>query len=76
MTTSREHTVSGHHRLASETLYEWRFAGEPLVAFVDPEILSERVQLRQRFLFKFNGEEGSKYYYKRAIIGPPAKRHL
>ena len=26
--------------------------------------------------FSWGGEEGSKYHYKRDIIGPPAKRHL
>ena len=28
------------------------------------------------FFFSWWGEGGSKCYYKRAIIGPPAKRHL
>ena len=28
------------------------------------------------FLVDKEGEGGSKYHYKRAIIGPPAKRHL
>ena len=31
------------------------------------------------FIYYFlvdEGEGGSKYHYKRAIIGPPAKRHL
>ena len=28
------------------------------------------------FFFSWVGERGSKYHYKRAIIGPPAKRHL
>ena len=39
------------------------------------KILSEGVQLWQRF-FSWWGLGGSKYHYKRAIIGPPAKRHL
>ena len=26
--------------------------------------------------FRWRGERGSKYHYKRAIINPPAKRHL
>ena len=39
------------------------------------KILSEGVQLWQRF-FSWWGVGGSKYLYKRAIIGPPADRHL
>ena len=48
-------------------------------------VLSEGVQLWQRFFFLFSSfllflsrwrEGGSKYHYKRAIIGLPAKRHL
>ena len=44
------------------------------------KVLSEGVQL-WRFLFCYIlflswwGEGGSKYHYKRAIIGLPAKRH-
>ena len=30
--TSRQHTVSGHHRPASETPFTWRFASRPIVA--------------------------------------------
>ena len=29
-----------------------------------------------RFFFSWWGDRGSKYHYKWAIIGPPAKRHL
>ena len=36
--------------------------------------LTEGVQLWQRF-FSWWGKGGSKYHYKRVIIGPPAKRH-
>ena len=36
------------------------------------KVLPERVQIWQLWW----GEEGSKYHYKRAIIGPPAKRQL
>ena len=39
------------------------------------KVLSEGDQLWQHF-FNWWGEGGSKYHYKRAIIGPPAKRHL
>ena len=38
-------------------------------------VLPEGVQLWQRF-FKLMRGGGSKYHFKRAIIGPPAKRHL
>ena len=41
----------------------------------DPESFSEGSQLWQHF-FGLLGERGSKYHYKRAIIGPPLKRHL
>ena len=40
------------------------------------KVLSDGVQLWQRFFFSWWGEGGSKYHYKRAIIAPPAKRHL
>ena len=33
------------------------------------------VKLWQRFFLNWWGEAGSKYHYKWAIIGPPAKRH-
>ena len=39
----------------------------------DPEKVSEGVQLCQVF---FKADEGSKYHFKPAMIGPPAKRHL
>ena len=40
------------------------------------KVLSEGVQLWQRFFFVWWGKEGSKDHYKRAIIGLPGKRHL
>ena len=40
------------------------------------KVFSEGVQLRQRFFLFFWVMSGSKYYLFRAIIGPPAKRHL
>ena len=26
-----QHSILGHHRTASETLFKWRFAGEPVM---------------------------------------------
>ena len=48
----------------------------PKWSCADPESFVRGVQLWQRFFLVWWGEEGSKYHYKRAMIGPPAKRHL
>ena len=42
----------------------------------DPESFDRGVHFWQCFFFSCWGERRSKYHYKRAIIGPPAKRHL
>ena len=40
------------------------------------KVLSEGVQLWRFFCYSWWGEGGSKYHFKLAIIGPPAKCHL
>ena len=40
------------------------------------KVLSEEVQNLILFFFSWWGDRGSKYHYKWAIIGPPAKHHL
>ena len=40
------------------------------------KILSEGIQLWRRFFFFLYNEGWEKYHHKRAINGPPAKRHL
>ena len=46
------------------------------LAYTNPESLSGGGSNCDRFFFSWWDEGGSKYHYKWAIIGPPAKRHL
>ena len=42
----------------------------------DPESIVRGGPTLTKFFFSIMGEELSKYHFKRAIFGPPAKRHL
>ena len=45
-------------------------------ACADPESFVRGGPTLTTFILVDEGEKGSKYHYKRAIIGSPAKRHL